>query len=129
MDQIRETISQLGEQIRRSAAYREYAEADAVYRADAPLQALVNEFNAARKDLMDERANGNKDMPKIERAQKSMQELYDKIMKNEHAQAAVQKQTAYNQFLQQIYNMINFEINGEEAGGCSGSCASCSGCH
>ena len=101
---------------------------DALYHADAPLQALVGAFNKARQTLMDERAAGEKD-GKIEQAQKSMQELYDRIAKSYVAQAAVQKQAAYDKFLQQVYNLINFEINGEDAGGCSGGCASCSGCH
>ena len=63
------------------------------------------------------------------KAIEAKQELYDRIMKSEVAQAAVQKQAAYDKFLQQVYNLINFEINGEDAGGCSGGCASCSGCH
>ena len=79
MDQIRQTIAVLGEQIRQSDAYREYVEADALYHADAPLQALVDAFNKARQTLMDERAAGEKDMAKIEQAQKSMKTFLRKL--------------------------------------------------
>ena len=63
-------------------------------------------------------------------------ELYNQIMANESMAAYNEAKTEIEKAISYINAIVNTAVNGgdpmtveEPAGGCSGSCSSCSGCH
>ena len=94
---------------------------------DEALQQLIGDFNLARIDLNSELSkSADKDQDKVNELNVKVNQLYNDIMANE-------SMAAYNY----VNAIINTAVNGgdpltveePQQGGCSGSCASCSGCH
>ena len=96
---------------------------------DEALQQLIGDFNLARIDLNSELSkSADKDQDKVNELNVKVNQLYNDIMANE-------SMAAYNEAkaeLESVMNYVNADpmtVEEPQQGGCSGSCASCSGCH
>ncbi len=116
-----------------------YLALDAARRAtdnDEELQGMIGEFNLARMDLNNEIGKSDRDDARISELNEKINTLYAKVMNHE-------KMVAYNEAKQGCELMINYidaiintAMNGgdpmtveEPSAECTGSCASCGGCH
>ena len=100
-----------------------YLELDAARRendADEELQQMIGEFNAARVAELNERVNS----------------LYSQIMASEGMVRYNTAKKECEEMVGHIDAIINTAMNGGDpmsvkapTGGCTGSCASCGGCH
>lgn len=101
---------------------------------DEHLQDLIGEFNLKRVELNQEAARPDKDQDKLNKLNETIRAMYKEIMENPNM-------IAFNDAKQEIDNLMNFinqilvlSVNGEnpdtieQQTGCSGSCATCSGC-
>ena len=93
---------------------------------DEALQQLIGDFNLARIDLNSELSkSADKDQDKVNELNVKVNQLYNE------AKAELESVMNY------VNAIINTAVNGgdpmtveePQQGGCSGSCASCSGCH
>ena len=94
---------------------------------DEALQQLIGDFNLARIDLNSELSkSADKDQDKV-----------NDIMANESMAAYNEAKAELESVMNYVNAIINTAVNGgdpmtveePQQGGCSGSCASCSGCH
>ena len=117
-----------------------YIELDAARRAneaDEELQNLIGEFNLARMDLNNEIGKNERDDARIAELNEKVNSLYGQIMGNEGMVAYNEAKRECENLVNYIDAIINTAMNGGDpmtveapaAGGCSGSCSSCSGCH
>ena len=104
--------------------------------ADAELQNLIGEFNLARLDLNNESTKKEPDSARTAELNQRVNDLYTQIMSSE---GMVRYNTAKSEceaLISHIDAIINTAMNGGDpmtvnppAGGCTGSCATCGGCH
>lgn len=130
LEVITEMAEELGEAIETTREFVAYQGAKEKYDSDETLQALIGEFNLKKMAVMTEmQKEDTKDEAKLAEAQQQMRTAYSDILKNDVYTDYNEKKNALETMVNQVYAIINAHITGEEAGGCSGSCATCGGCH
>ena len=96
------------------------------------------DFNLARIDLNSELSkSADKDQDKVNELNVKVNQLYNDIMANESMAAYNEAKAELESVMNYVNAIINTAVNGgdpmtveePQQGGCSGSCASCSGCH
>lgn len=132
---IIEMTRELGKMIQADERYLNYQKAKENNDNDSELQELIGNFNLKRIQLNTEMSKEDKDDEKIKQLDGDIKEIYHKVMSNENMVAFNEAKTAMDRMLDQINNIITFSANGEDPetcaaeSSCSGSCASCGGCH
>ena len=117
-----------------------YIELDAARRAneaDEELQNLIGDFNLARMDLNNELSMDERNDERISELNEKINQTYTKVMNHPGMKRYNEAKAAAEQLVNHIDAIINTAMNGGDtmtveapaAGGCSGSCSSCSGCH
>lgn len=134
MDVI-EVTRQLGHAIQKDERFVRYAKARLANDADVDLQNAIGEFNIKRMELEKAVSEDDKDEVLVKKLNEELRESYGNIMANP---AMVEYNTA-KAMLDQMVNEINVIISkcldGEDpdtceaSEGCTGSCATCGGCH
>lgn len=127
---------ELGKAIQADERYIAYTAAKTANDNDEELQNLIGEFNLKRQQLGLEMSKGadEKDEAKIEEANKEMQKLYALIMQNEHMADFTMAKQGMDKLVNDINAIIGMCCDGEdpdtcEISSCTGSCATCGGCH
>ena len=134
MDIIEQTRA-LGKMIQQDERYIAYCTARDNNDNDQELQKLIGDFNIKRLDLNTEMTKDDKDAEKLKELDSDIKDLYAKIIANDHMAAFNNAKNEMDSLLSQINNIITMCANGEDpdtcspVSGCSGSCASCGGCH
>ncbi len=125
-------------QLQKEEAFLALAHAMEQNDSDEALQQMIGDFNLARIDLNSELSKSaeEKDGEKVAALNTKVNELYNQIMANESMAAYNEAKTEIEKAISYINAIVNTAVNGgdpmtveEPAGGCSGSCSSCSGCH
>jgi len=116
-----------------------YLELDAARRendADQELQALIGEFNLARLDLNNEAAKAETNPDRVAELNQRISDLYSQIMASEGMVRYNTAKAECEAMVSYIDAIINTAMNGgdpmavrQPESGCSGSCATCGGCH
>lgn len=106
-----------------------YNNAKELYMADGRLVALINQYNVQAQLLRDEGAKEERDDELISQITGKLKELYDEIMRNDNMTAMQEAEQEISAILDSINRGLMSVVRPEDAGGCSGSCSSCSGCH
>jgi len=101
---------------------------------DEHLQEMIGEFNLKRVELNQEAARPDRNPEKVNALNETIRSMYQEIMENPNM-------VAFNEAKQEIDTLMNFinqilvlSVNGEDPdsieqqSGCTGSCATCSGC-
>ena len=137
MDAIK-AARELGKAIQADERYVRYNEAMKVNDADMELQELIGEFNLARQNVALEMSKSKEEQnkEKLDTQNKEMQRLYTLVMQNEHMADFTMAKADMDKLLHEINGIIALCCDGEDpdtcevqAGGCSGSCSTCGGCH
>lgn len=117
-----------------------YLELDSARRAndaDEELQNLIGEFNLARMDLNQELSADERDDERITELNNKINETYAAVMNHPGMKRYNEAKAVCEQLVNHIDAIINTAMNGGDpmtveapvAGGCSGSCSTCGGCH
>ena len=116
-----------------------YLELDAARREndmDQELQGLIGEFNLARLDLNNETSKSAPDHEHVAELNKRVNDLYSQIMASEGMVRYNTAKADCEALVSHIDAIINTAMNGGDPmtvnppqGGCTGSCATCGGCH
>lgn len=127
---------ELGKAIQADERYIEFNRCRKANDEDAKLQEQIHEFNLVRMQASEE---ANKDEDRNEERFKQlnarMRQLYADIMVNENMIDYNKAKGDMDAVLQNMNGIIDLCIQGEDpdtcemASGCTGSCATCGGCH
>ena len=134
---IIEAARQLGTVLQQDERYKRYLEARKANDADEELQKLVGEFNLARMQVDNEfqKEESERDNEKIKEFNVQIRQIYGKIMCNDTMMEFNKAKADFDAVMQRVNGIIDLSIEGEDpatcepATGCTGSCATCSGCH
>lgn len=129
---------EMGKEIQKSEVYKKLVEAKEKNDSDAELQDLIGQFNLKRITINNQINDNQKhDEDEMRRLDNELKDIYRKILANENMAAYNDAKNAMDDLMNQISTILMYSVNGEdpqtcpsrqEAAGCSGSCASCSGC-
>ena len=136
MDVI-EMTRKLGQAIQEDERYKAYMEACSINDTDVEIQNTIGEFNQLRSQLSIEMQKPDKDGEKMTALDTQIRELYDEIMAMPKMIAFNEAKEVMDKLLGSVNYIISMAANGEDPmtcpeeapHSCSGSCASCGGCH
>lgn len=135
MDQLIEMAKEIGFAIQQDERFIRTQMAQAAADEDDALQGLIGEFNLKRMAISNEMGKEDKDEEKVEALDADIRQIYEKIMSNERMAAYNAAKTELDAVLSQINTVVMMAAQGQDpetalkSGGCSGSCATCGGCH
>ncbi|MBP1572655.1 MAG: YlbF family regulator [Oscillospiraceae bacterium] len=134
-----ELTRQLGAALQQDERYLAYLSAKEKNDTDGELQNLIGEFNIVRMKYGQQMQKSEEEQDKelMTELDGQMREIYGKIMSNENMNAYNDAKEAMDKLLNSINFIITMAANGEDPmtcpeeqpHSCSGSCASCGGCH
>ena len=124
-----ELASQLGKALKEDEKLIRLDNAKKAYEGDKVLQKLMIEYEVQQKALQVELVKEERDTMFIDIIQKRINEIYDSIMSHPIFVELNEAQAEVNELMNAVNTTITYNITGEKASGCSGSCSSCSGCH
>ncbi|MCQ2469852.1 MAG: YlbF family regulator [Ruminococcus sp.] len=135
MDVIKLT-RELGKAIQQDDRYIAYNLAKKVNDEDAVLQADIERFSEIRKEINEAMCNEDLNKDNLVELDTEMKTVYQKIMSNPNMIVFQGAQTALEDLVNNINQIISMCANGEDpdtcepqkAGGCTGSCSTCGGC-
>ena len=134
MDLIKQA-REMGKAIQASEEYANLKKAQDVNDNDAGLQDLIGQFNLKRLELNNLLADDNKDQEKVNKANADLRQLYQDVMNNPNMVAYNEARNAMDMLMNQVTTILSMCVNGEDpdtcdpAPSCTGSCATCGGCH
>ncbi len=131
-----ELSRQLGAAIQADERYAAYVAAKKENDADEKLQQQIGEFNLIRMSLERELSAEEKSDEHIKEYNEKLRTLYGEIMSSESMIRFNEAKTAMDELVNDVNTIITMCVNGADpetcdphAGGCSGSCSTCGGCH
>lgn len=126
----------LGAAIQADERYKKVLEQRRINDADKELQELIGEFNMARMSVDNELGKEEgRDEEKIKEFNSTLRRLYGKIMCNDNMIEYNKAKEEFDAVMQRANAIIELCTEGgdpatcEPATGCTGSCATCGGCH
>ena len=134
---IIEAARQMGTAIQADERFLKLVEARRKNDADAELQELIGQFNVARMTVDNELSKDEeqRNEEKIKELNVTMRQLYGKIMCNDSMMAFNEAKKDFEAVMNRANAIIELCTQGEDpatcepAEGCTGSCATCGGCH
>ena len=134
---IIEAARQLGAAIQADERYKKVMASSKANDSDTALQELISEFNLMRMTIDNEfnKPEEERNEEKIKEFNVSMRQLYGKIMCTDSMMAYSEAKKDFDAVMNKVNAIIEMSMNGEDpmtcepAEGCSGSCATCGGCH
>ena len=130
-----ELTRELGKAIQADERYTAFYAASSAVEADEELQKLISEYNLCRMQLNTEMSKPEKDTEKVAKINEEFRAIYGKIMGNANMVAYNSAKADMDDLLNQVNTIITSSANGEDHAtceakhSCSGSCATCGGCH
>lgn len=130
-----ESVRELGKAIQQDERFIRFAKARLENDNNTELQGLIGEFNIIRMELDNQTSAEEQNEDKIKELNEKLREVYGKIMSNP---AMVEFNTAkveLDSMMNEINIILGKTLDGEDPEtctaetGCTGSCASCGGCH
>ena len=132
---IIEMTRELGKAIQQDDRYLNMQLAAQNCEDDAQLQDLIGDFNLKRLAVNNETSGENTDEEKLRQLNDEMRRLYAQIMKNPNMTAYNMAREAMDALMQRVTAIITKSVEGEDPAtadyeeSCTGSCATCGGCH
>jgi cell fate (sporulation/competence/biofilm development) regulator YlbF (YheA/YmcA/DUF963 family) len=127
---------QMGKEIQASEEYKALNHAKEVNDQDEALQDSIGKFNLKRIELSTAMSAEKKDDDKIAELDRELKAIYQSIMQNPNMVAFNNAKQAMDQMMNEVTTILMLCVNGEDPdtcspdlSGCSGSCATCGGCH
>lgn len=132
--EILELARTLGQAIQQQECYKKIEQAKRANDANAQLQEEIGQFNLIRMSMDQALSAEQRDDEKIKNLNEQLKAAYEKVMQNQSMQAYNAAKTELDSLVQKINTIITYSANGADpmtvdVEGCSGSCATCSGCH
>lgn len=132
---IIELARQMGAVLQTSEEYKAYVAAREANDNDTALQDMIQEFNLTKMQISAASQAENRDTDKIASLSEKLQKLYNDIMENPNMDAYNTAKEGIDGILRQVNFVLEMAANGEDPmtcpteSSCSGSCATCGGCH
>ncbi len=124
---IEELAAELGKTIKNDERITELNAAHAAFDADENLQTWLREYEVQQQALQEQAAQPDPDRLLIAKMQGRVDELYKLILNSEVFARLSDAQSAVNELMESVNNIITFNITGELPSSCTHDCSCCDG--
>ena len=134
MDVI-ELTRELGKAIQADERFVRYAKARLANDTDEDLQNSIGQFNIKRMELEKAVGEEDKDEVKVKVLNEELRKLYGDIMSSAAMVEYNTSKALLDQMMNEVNTILTKTLDGEDPAtcdtdaGCTGSCATCGGCH
>lgn len=128
---ISERARELGVALANSDEYKRMLAAHVTVESNAPLKALLDEFNAKRAALVEMLQKGDYDSALALEMSTDIERLQGQMTDNPMFSEMLEAEEKFSQLVSSVDKEINACIGGANRGdmhGCGGDCGNCSGC-
>ena len=131
MDAVFQKTRELGQALMESEAYLKMKAAEDKAMQNEEAARVMGEYLEKRQELQSMMQSENPDPGALKRLSDEMDEAQERLQMMDDIVALTDARNAFNALIGQINQVLQFIVTGEmqQPSGCSGSCASCSGCH
>ena len=128
---IEELAAELGKEIKKDPRIDALNAARTEYETNTLLQSYMDEYETQQIAIEKEASKGAAaDKLLIAKMQGRVDELYKLIINSETFAKLSEAQMAVNELMEQVNNIITFNITGEMPSSCTHNCSTCGGgCH
>ena len=134
MDVI-ELTRELGKAIQADERFIRFAKARLANDNDTDLQNAIGNFNIKRMELEKAVSEENKDEEKVKTLNEELRKAYGEIMSSKSMVEYNTAKALLDQLMNEVNTILAKTLDGEDpatcevSDGCTGSCATCGGCH
>ena len=102
-----------------------------IFEGDNTAQMLMSDYSLYRQNVQNRMADGSLSEEELEKENEVLAAKIKELQENEVIKQYFIAEQNFNNIVNHVMNVFNATIAGEAdfAGGCSGSCATCGGCH
>ena len=102
-----------------------------IFEGDNTAQMLMSDYSLYRQNVQNRMAEGSLSEEELEKENEVLAAKIKELQENEVIKQYFIAEQNFNNIVNHVMNVFNATIAGEAdfAGGCSGSCATCGGCH
>ena len=126
----------MGKEIQATAEYKRLQAAIKANDEDKSLQDGIGEFNLKRMEMNQEMQKEEKDEKKLQALNEELQKIYTDVMGNANMMEYNIAKQEMDEMMQKVNAILMMCVNGEDPDtcetpdhNCTGSCATCGGCH
>lgn len=127
---------EMGKAIQATAEYQRVEAARKANDEDASLQDGIGRFNLKRMEMNQEMQKEEKDEKKLQALNEELQKIYTDVMGNANMMEYNIAKQEMDEMMQKVNAILMMCVNGEDPDtceipdhNCTGSCATCGGCH
>ena len=131
MDAVFQKTRELGQALMESEAYLNMKAAEDRAMQNDEAARVMGDFLEKRQQLQGLMQSENPDPGAMKRISDEMDAAQERLQMMDDIVALTEARNEFNALIGQINQVLQFIVTGEmqQPEGCSGSCASCSGCH
>lgn len=131
MDKVFEKTRELGQALLESECYHRLKAAEDKAMQNAEAAAAMAEYLEKRSDIQALMQSDNPDPGALKRISDEMDEAQQRLQMIDDILALNQARSEFDGLIGQVNQVLQFIVTGnmEQPSGCTGSCATCSGCH
>ena len=131
MDKVFEKTRELGQALLESECYQRLKAAEDKAMQNAEAAAAMAEYLEKRSDIQALMQSDNPDPGALKRISDEMDEAQQRLQMIDDILALNQARSEFDGLIGQVNQVLQFIVTGnmEQPSGCTGSCATCSGCH
>ena len=131
MQEVMGKTRELGLAILNSSIYQEMKAAEDKAMGNAQAAAVMGEYLEHRTALEELMQQNKPDADKMSEESRAMEDMQDQLNQIPDIVEMGEKRAAFTEMINQVNALLKTIITGEapEEGGCTGSCATCGGCH
>lgn len=133
---ILSAVRELGKEIQKDERYIAFAKAKLALDNDTAVQDKINEFNLVRMNLEQAMSAETQDEAKTKELNEKLRNIYAEVMQSKSMVDFNVAKADLDTMLNDVNSVIGQCVDGAdpetvepEVQGCSGSCATCGGCH
>ena len=132
MDMIFEKTRELGEALLQSEVYQNMRAAEEKAMQNAEGAELMAQYLEKRRHIQEAMEEENPDPIMMKRLSDEMDEIQQRLQMVDDIANLTAARAEFNSVIGQINQVLQFIVTGrmtEDGGDCTGSCATCGGCH
>lgn len=131
MQEVMSKTRELGLAILESSIYQEMKAAEDQAMGNEQAASIMSEYLEHRTALENLMQQNNPDADLMSEESRAMEELQSQLTEIPDIVTMGEKRAAFTEMIDQVNALLKTIITGEEPaeGGCTGSCATCAGCH
>lgn len=132
MDMVFQKTRELGQALLESETYQRMKEAEDRAMQNQEAAGLMAAFLEKRSELQNLMQDGNPDPGAMKRLSDEMDGFQERLQMMDDIVALTEARSEFTGLINQVNQVLQFIVTGrmdDPEGGCSGSCATCGGCH